>query len=142
MIDGDIQIRWMREPCKSTLHQRSSMDYGPHSINRDIQEPPVVNTITPPSPPNPEDAITYTYLEASSIRGNGILIDNKVYSYTKKRDNTKNTTHWRRRYHSRPTMCKYNMKHIRPETAVFTIETLIPVPTRNPHQHTCTQISG
>ena len=77
MIHGDAEIRWMCAPCKSTLQQRRFLDYGPRSITRDIPEPHIINTITKPAPPIAENPIIYKYLEASTIRGNGILVDNK-----------------------------------------------------------------
>ena len=140
-ISNVIQEYQKFDICKGILHRRIAADYGPHTISMDIQEPRVVNPIPLPTPLVEDEPITYELIEAGTTKGNRIIVD-KGYSYTQKKDNRKGTVHWRCRYYSRPTMCKYIMKHKDPETEIYTTATLVPVPVRSPHPHTCTPIIG
>ena len=142
MVRGEVQLLWKCIPCRRITNERTAVSYGPHTINTDIIEPDIRNPINVPQAIDENLPIVYNLVQNSSNKGTNLIADNRGYTYFIKKDNTRNTIHWRCRYSGGPIFCKYKLKQVDVNSLTLTTDTLVPITIRNPHSHTCTPVIG
>ena len=142
ILDQGVTFNWLCDNCISIRRNRTAAQLGIHTIQRDEPERQCVNPINAIVVTNDLDPVEYTIISTGSNKNKDILVDNKGYTYTKKNENSRGTTHWRCRFNNRLTLCKYKMKHLLPETSEYNSDTLQPCPVNRPHQHTCVRNLG
>ena len=116
IINQQLTLNWVCASCISIRRNRTAVELGHHTLQRDEPERQCSNPIEPNTGINDTEPLVYTLITNGSNKNKDILVDNMGYTYTKN-DNSRGTTHWRCRFNNKPTLCKYKLKHMCPGTS-------------------------
>ena len=131
MIDNTIVINWKCHTCLEIQNRRGALEYGQFTIERDHQEVTIENPIASLEPIDFTIPLEYKLKLGTSTRGGDMLVDNHGHAYQMKRDNLRNTVHWRCKYNKPPHSCKNSLRQINSTTL-----------RESTQPHTCNPVAG